>query len=110
MSHIHGVDASRMILTSLLWSAWITGLVVSASGPIGFVGIIVPHAVRLVTGFDHRIVLPTAILSGAAFLIVCDTAARSLLSPVELPVGVLTASLGGPFFLALLMRQRSVVA
>jgi iron complex transport system permease protein len=80
------------------------------SGPIGFVGIIVPHAVRLLAGVDNRIVLPAAVLVGATFLILCDTLARTVLAPVELPVGVLTASLGGPFFLGLLLRQRSEFA
>jgi iron complex transport system permease protein len=106
----HGVQAGRAVLTCLLCSAWITGLLVAVSGPIGFVGIIVPHAVRLVAGVDNRIVLPAAVLVGATFLILCDTLARTLLSPVELPVGVLTASLGGPFFLGLLLRQRTEVA
>ena len=74
-------------------------------GPIGFVGIIVPHLVRLLVGVDHRVVLPASALFGAAFLVVCDLGARTLLAPVELPVGVLTAIIGGPFFLWLLVRK-----
>lgn len=104
-----GVDAAGLTLSSLLWAAWLTGLAVSVAGPIGFVGIIVPHAVRLLGGGDHRVLLPGATLAGAAFLILCDAASRTLIAPAELPIGVLTACLGGPFFLALLLRQRAVV-
>jgi iron complex transport system permease protein len=82
-----------------------TGVAVSLAGPIGFVGIIVPHLVRLLVGADHRIVLPTAGLFGGAFLIGCDAIARIVIAPVELPVGVVTAVLGAPFFLWLLIRK-----
>ena len=74
-----------------------TGAAVSLGGPIGFVGIIVPHVVRLLVGADHRVVLPAAAFLGAAFLVACDVAARTLMAPLELPVGVITAMLGGPF-------------
>ena len=83
-----------------------TGAAVSVGGPIGFVGIVIPHLVRLMVGSDHRVVLPSAALFGAAFLIGCDVIARTVLSPVELPVGVITAMIGGPFFLWLLVRRR----
>jgi iron complex transport system permease protein len=83
-----------------------TGAAVSVGGPIGFIGIIVPHLVRLLVGSDHRLVLPASAFFGAAFLIVCDTAARTVLAPLELPVGIITALLGGPFFLWLLLRHR----
>ena len=82
-----------------------TGVAVSLAGPIGFVGIIVPHLVRLLVGADHRVVLPASALFGAAFLMACDAVARVVLSPVELPVGVVTAVLGAPFFLWLLIRK-----
>ncbi len=82
-----------------------TGVAVSLAGPIGFVGIIVPHLVRLLVGADHRVVVPAAALFGAAFLIACDAVARIVLAPVELPVGVVTAVLGAPFFLWLLIRK-----
>jgi iron complex transport system permease protein len=82
-----------------------TGVVVSLAGPIGFVGIIVPHLVRLLVGADHRVVLPAASLLGGAFLVACDTLARTVIAPVELPVGVVTATIGGPFFLYLLVRR-----
>ena len=74
-------------------------------GPVGFIGIIVPHLVRLLVGADHRVVLPASALFGAAFLIGCDAVARTVLSPLELPVGVITALIGGPFFLWLLVKR-----
>jgi iron complex transport system permease protein len=88
-----------------------TGAAVSVGGPIGFVGIIVPHLVRLLVGSDHRVVLPASTFFGAAFLVVCDVLARTLIgavsaSPLELPVGIVTALIGGPFFLWLLLRKR----
>ena len=82
-----------------------TGAAVSVGGPIGFIGIVVPHLVRLITGPDHRLVLPAAALFGAAFLIACDAVARTIIAPIELPVGVITALIGGPFFLWLLVRK-----
>ena len=83
-----------------------TGAAVSVGGPIGFIGIVVPHLVRLITGPDHRLVLPAAALFGAAFLIACDAVARTIIAPIELPVGVITALIGGPFFLWLLVRKK----
>jgi iron complex transport system permease protein len=81
------------------------GGVVAACGPVGFVGMMAPHICRLVVGPNHRVLLPASIFFGGAFLVVCDTAARIVLFPAELPVGVITAFLGAPFFLWLLMRQ-----
>ena len=77
----------------------------SVGGPVGFIGIIVPHLVRLIVGSDHRVVLPASALFGAAFLVGCDVLARTLIAPVEIPVGVITALIGGPFFLWLLVRK-----
>lgn len=82
-----------------------TGVAVSLAGPIGFVGIIVPHLVRLLVGADHRLVIPAAALFGGAFLIGCDALARTVMAPVELPVGVVTSVIGAPFFLWLLVRR-----
>jgi iron complex transport system permease protein len=82
-----------------------TGAAVSIGGPIGFIGIVVPHLVRLLVGADHRLVLPASIGFGAAFLVVCDLVARTALAPIELPVGIVTALVGGPFFLWLLIRR-----
>jgi len=101
-----GVKVGRIQRIGLLASSLITGVVVSLAGPIGFVGLIVPHAVRFLVGPDHRLLLPAGILAGAGFLILCDAAARSLLPPTGLPVGILTASLGGPFFMVLLLRAK----
>jgi len=83
-----------------------TGAAVSVGGPVGFIGIIVPHLVRLMVGADHRVVLPASALFGAAFLVACDVVSRTVLAPVELPVGIITALIGGPFFLWLLVRRR----
>ena len=82
-----------------------TGAAVSVGGPIGFVGIIVPHLVRLVVGADHRLVVPASLGFGAAFLVACDLISRTVISPLELPVGIVTAVIGGPFFLWLLVRN-----
>lgn len=84
----------------------ITAGIVSVCGPIGFVGLIIPHLVRLICGADHRLVLPCSAFIGGAFLIAADTIARKLLAPVELPVGVITALCGGPFFLFLLLHYK----
>jgi iron complex transport system permease protein len=85
---------------------WLTAVVVSFAGAIGFVGLIVPHACRLFTGPDHRLLVPASLLSGAAFMITSDLIARTILHPVELPVGAVTAALGSPVFLFLLLKSR----
>ena len=103
-----GVDVERLKLFSYLFASLITAASVSVCGLIGFVGLIVPHSVRLAFGSDHRLLLPSSALVGASFLIASDTLGRTLLAPVELPVGVITAALGGPFFIYLL-RTRKVV-
>ena len=100
-----GVDVARTQRLAFLSAALATSAAVSLAGPIGFVGIVVPHLVRLMAGVDHRIVLPASALFGAAFLVACDLVARTVLAPVEVPVGVVTAMLGGPFFLWLLVRR-----
>lgn len=100
-----GVDVLRAERTALVSASLATGAAVSIAGPVGFVGIIVPHLVRLLVGSDHRLVLPASVLFGASFLIVCDLIARTMFSPVEVPVGVVTAIIGGPFFLWLLLRR-----
>jgi iron complex transport system permease protein len=100
-----GIDATRAQRTAFFSASLATGAAVSVGGPIGFIGIIVPHLVRLLVGADHRLVLPASALFGAAFLVACDTVARIVIAPVELPVGVITALLGGPFFLWLLVRR-----
>jgi iron complex transport system permease protein len=100
-----GVDVAQAQRLAFFSASLATAAAVSIGGPIGFVGIVVPHLVRLMVGVDHRIVLPASALFGAAFLVACDVAARTVLAPVEIPVGVVTAMLGGPFFLWLLVRK-----
>ena len=99
-----GVPVERIELAAFAISAFITAVAVSLSGLIGFVGLIIPHAVRLVFGPDHRQLLPLSALTGAMFLVVADTVARTIVAPAQLPVGVITAILGGPFFLVLLVK------
>lgn len=98
------VETAKRLL--LLATALMVGAAVSVSGLIGFVGLIVPHALRLVLGPDHRLLVPASALAGAAFLVVCDAAARSVLPGRELPVGAITALAGGPLFLVLMRRQQ----
>jgi len=99
-----GVDVPRAQRVAFFSASLATAAAVALAGPIGFVGIVVPHLVRLLVGVDHRIVLPASALFGAAFLVACDVLARTLLAPIEIPVGVVTAMIGGPFFLWLLVR------
>ena len=101
-----GLDVRRAQRAAFVSASLATGAAVSIGGPIGFVGIIIPHLVRLLVGPDHRLVLPAAALFGAAFLVGCDLVARTILAPIELPVGIITALIGGPFFLWLLVRKR----
>ena len=100
-----GLDVLRVQRIAFASASLATGAAVSVGGPIGFIGIIVPHLVRLLVGADHRIVLPASALFGGAFLIGCDALARTVMAPLELPVGVITALIGGPFFLWLLVRN-----
>jgi iron complex transport system permease protein len=102
-----GVEVERSKKICLLVVSLIIGLVVSFSGLIGFVGLIVPHLARMAFGSDHRLLIPVASLGGAVFLIAADTLARTLISPSELPVGVITAFMGAPFFIYLLKRRGS---
>ena len=99
-----GVNVARTRMIAFGVAAAITAVAVSLSGLIGFVGLVVPHAVRLVFGPDHRQLLPLSGIVGALFLIVADTLARVIIAPAQLPVGVVTAIVGGPFFLVLLIR------
>lgn len=104
-----GVEVDRIKKLVFVTSALVTGAVVSIAGLIGFVGMVVPHAVRMIVGADHRLLLPVAALAGGAFLTVADTVARTALAPTELPVGVVTALIGGPFFIYLLVQRRAGV-
>ncbi|MEE1927183.1 iron ABC transporter permease [Streptomyces sp. TRM 70351] len=100
-----GLDVARFRARMFVLLSLVTGVLVAAAGPIGFVGLMLPHIVRLFVGGDHRRVLPTAALGGAVFLIWADIAARTVAAPMEIPVGVLTALCGGPFFLWLMRRD-----
>ncbi len=105
-----GVAASRTRAIAFGLAAFITAIAVSLSGLVGFVGLVVPHAVRLVFGPDHRRLLPISAITGAAFLVVADTIARTIVAPAQLPVGVITAIAGGPFFLLLLAKYSRKVS
>ena len=104
-----GLNVERAKLLLVTANALLTAAAVAVSGIIGFVGLIVPHAVRLVFGPDHRFLLPMSALVGGVFLITADGVARTLLSPSEVPVGVITAICGVPFFLWLLRKKKQMV-
>jgi iron complex transport system permease protein len=101
-----GIETERVKKQLFVLTALLTGAVVSVSGMIGFVGMVVPHAVRMVMGSDHRLLLPASTLVGGMFLVAADTIARTLLAPAEIPVGIVTALAGGPFFLYLLLWRK----
>ncbi|KAH8269141.1 hypothetical protein KR044_009991 [Drosophila immigrans] len=105
-AHYLGVNVQRAKLQLLLLSALLIGAAVAMSGVIGFVGLVVPHLVRMRLGGDHRWLLPCSALGGACLLLVSDTLARTLVAPAEMPVGLMTSLIGGPYFLWLVMRQR----
>ncbi|MFC4532355.1 FecCD family ABC transporter permease [Sphaerisporangium dianthi] len=105
-----GVNAARVRLVVLCAASLATASAVAVSGLIGFVGIVVPHAVRRLAGGSYRVVLPISLLAGAAFLVLADLVARTALAPAELPIGVVTAFIGAPFFVAVLRATRTVEA
>jgi iron complex transport system permease protein len=105
-----GVHTAKTKMIAFGLAAFITAIAVSLSGLIGFVGLIIPHGVRLVFGPDHRQLLPVSAIIGAAFLVIADTIARIIVAPAQLPVGVITAIAGGPFFLVLLARYTRKVS
>jgi iron complex transport system permease protein len=104
-----GVNVERLKLILLAAATLITAASVSFVGTIGFVGIITPHAVRLIWGADHRFLLPLSVLAGAIFMILADLVARTVLAPTEVPIGVITAICGAPFFLYLLRRRKKAI-
>lgn len=101
-----GVEVEQVKRRAVLLAALATGAAVAVAGPIGFVGLIVPHIIRLVAGPDHRLLLPACALMGATLLMLADLLARTIAAPAEVPVGLITAFAGGPFFLALILRAR----
>ncbi len=100
-----GIDVEHLKRVSFLLASFITAAVVSAAGLIAFVGLIVPHTMRLLIGPDHRWLLPVSAIGGSIFLLSCDVLARVLIAPMEIPIGVITSILGGPFFLFILVRN-----
>jgi iron complex transport system permease protein len=104
-----GINVERTKIILLGAATMITAAAVCFVGTIGFVGIIVPHIVRLIWGPDHRLLLPLSAITGAILLILADTASRTLMAPSEIPVGVITAFIGAPFFLFLLRRTKKAV-
>jgi len=104
-----GVNVRKMEKQIYFATSLAAGAVISVTGPIGFVGLIIPHILRMIVGVDNRIIVPCSFLLGASFLTAADTVSRTLISPVEIPVGIITASIGGLFFLWLLIRTRKEV-
>ncbi|MEQ9619972.1 MAG: iron ABC transporter permease [Deltaproteobacteria bacterium] len=104
-----GVNVKRMEKLIYFATSLAASAVISVTGPIGFVGLIIPHILRMILGVDNRIILPCSFLLGASFLTAADTVSRTLISPVEIPVGIITASVGGLFFLWLLIRTKKEV-
>jgi iron complex transport system permease protein len=102
-----GVDVERVKRRTFILGSLLTGLAVSVAGLVGFIGLVVPHILRLLLGPDHRMLIPCSFLGGASFLVLADLLARTIILPGELPVGVITALVGGPFFLYLLRTRRT---
>lgn len=105
-----GVEVRRLTLLGCVAASVLTGAVTALTGPIAFVGLIVPHALRMWLGADNRLLAPCSFFAGAGFLTLCDICARTVLAPVEIPVGVITALLGGPFFIGMLLDRRRGIA
>lgn len=101
-----GIDVHKLQWQVILWTALLTGIAVAACGMIGFVGLVSPHLARLLTGGSHRRVLPLAVLLGAMLLLLADILARTLIAPAEMPIGIITALVGGPVFISLLVREK----
>jgi len=105
-----GVSVQRLKILSMVLVSAATGAAVAVSGVIGFVGIVVPHLIRLAVGPAHALLLPSSMLLGAALMLCADTAARTMAAPAEVPIGIITAAIGAPFFLILLLRRRAVAS
>jgi iron complex transport system permease protein len=100
-----GIDVEKKKKLLFIIASLLTGISVSVTGLIGFVGLIVPHFMRMLVGYDHRVLLVTSFVSGAGFLIFCDMLARTVIAPIELPVGVITGILGGTIFIYALSKK-----
>jgi len=108
-AHNIGIRTPLFVILALVLATLITASAVCVAGLIGFVGLIVPHVMRSVMGPDHRLLIPAAAVGGGVFLAVCDAVARTVLAPIPIPVGVVTALCGGPFFLMILRRKRKAL-
>ncbi len=104
-----GVDVERLKRSSIVLVSAMTGVAVSVCGVVGFIGIVIPHLLRMMIGPGHRLLLPASACLGALLLVGADTLARSIVAPADMPIGILTAAIGAPFFLAMLLRQRKLV-
>ena len=102
-----GVELGALMRMAFFLGSMLTAVVTAMTGPIGFIGLLTPHALRMVVGADHRVLAPLSFCVGGAFLAICDTVARTAMAPAEIPVGVITAMLGGPFFIWLLRARRA---
>jgi iron complex transport system permease protein len=102
-----GINVKSIVLLLLIITSFMVSIIVSLSGLIGFVGLVIPHIFRLLLGPDHRLLVPACLLGGASYLILCDLLARVLPSSGELPVGIITALIGAPLFIVLLLRNRA---
>jgi iron complex transport system permease protein len=104
-----GVDTQRVMLIMIVITSIVVAAAVSFAGVIGFVGLVVPHIIRIIIGPDHRILVPASILAGGCLLVITDALARTLMAPTEIPVGIITAMLGAPFFVYLLRRRKHMM-
>ncbi|HEY5944597.1 MAG TPA: iron ABC transporter permease [Kofleriaceae bacterium] len=105
-----GVSVLRTETVMFALSSVLVGIAIAVAGPIGFVGLVVPHTLRALLGPDHRLLLPASMLGGATLLVICDTLARTLTAPAQLPTGAVTAVLGGPFFIVILIQRKRYAA
>jgi iron complex transport system permease protein len=101
-----GVAVARTETIVFAVASLLVGVAIALAGPIGFVGLIVPHTLRALLGPDHRLLMPASMFGGAVLLVICDTLARTLIAPAGLPTGAVTAVLGGPFFVMILIRSK----
>ena len=105
-----GVAVARTQVIVFAVASLLVGAAIALAGPIGFIGLIVPHTLRALLGPDHRLLVPASMFGGAVLLVVCDTLARTVIAPAHLPTGAVTAVLGGPFFLYILVAQKKRAA
>ncbi len=103
-----GIDPGRVRLIVVVAASLLTAAAVAVSGLIGFIGVVIPHVVRLLFGSNYRVVIPLSAILGAGFLVMADVAARTVMAPAELPIGVLTSFIGAPFFALVLRSQRRI--